>query len=234
VQELPSQLRVERVQTAAATSFRLRFRAAVFDSGEGPLMIFARRAAQREPTMTVSQVVTLADGRALTYPRAGAMRFEATAMHGHWHYLDFERYALLGRAGGAALARGHKAGFCLGDRYRVSPAVTTFPVFLFETCDRGRPNVLSTGAGISVGFGDDYPANVAGQYLDVTHLRSGHYALVNQVNPRRLLRESSYSNDTASLLIDLSWPRGRSAAPLVRVRAACPAGTRQAPCLGST
>jgi hypothetical protein len=67
-----------------------------------------------------------------------------------------------------------------------------------------------------------YPAYVEGQVLDISRVQPGHYVLVNIVNPARALVESRYGNDSASVLIDLRWPRGRAQFPTVRVLAACP------------
>ena len=68
--------------------------------------------------------------------------------------------------------------------------------------------------GISVGYGDVYEPNLEGQSLRLTGLDAGRYRLVHRVNVGRRLRESSYANNAASLLLQLRWRGGR---PSVRV-----------------
>ena len=73
--------------------------------------------------------------------------------------------------------------------------------------------------GISVGYGDDYAANLEGQYLRLTGLAPGRYVLVHRVNADRRLRELRYGNNAASLLLGLRWRKHR---PVVRVLRSCP------------
>jgi hypothetical protein len=73
--------------------------------------------------------------------------------------------------------------------------------------------------GISPGFGDDYVPLKEGQSIDVTGLR-GRFVLVHRVNPDRVLRERSYENNAASVLLEL----GDGRATVLRrcpARAAC-------------
>jgi len=62
--------------------------------------------------------------------------------------------------------------------------------------------------GISPGFGDDYVPEKEGQSIDVTRVPSGRYVLVHRANPERVLRERSYRNNAASVLLRLD---GRTA-----------------------
>jgi serine protease len=55
--------------------------------------------------------------------------------------------------------------------------------------------------------------------LPLDGLRAGRYVLVHRVNGERRLRELSYANNAASLLLDLRWRRGK---PLLTVVAVCP------------
>jgi hypothetical protein len=74
-----------------------------------------------------------------------------------------------------------------------------------------------------VGYGDDYPANLEGQWLPLDGLRQGRYVLVHRVNADRRLRERSRGNDVASLLLRLRW---RDRAPEIITLAACPGTPR--------
>ncbi len=73
-----------------------------------------------------------------------------------------------------------------------------------------------------MGYGDIYYATLEGQFVDVTGVPAGQYYLIHRVNADRKLAETDYSNDAASLLIDLSWPDGTSQAPSVKALRGCP------------
>ena len=76
--------------------------------------------------------------------------------------------------------------------------------------------------GISPGFGDDYVPEKEGQSIDVTGLPPGRYVLVHRANPDRTLRERSYANNAASVLIRL---RGTKVAVLARCPDSATCGT---------
>ena len=118
-----------------------------------------------------------------------------------------------------------KTGFCLGDRYPVTGRASRPPpgARLHRRCGLGEPGLIGIQEGISVGYGDDYQANLEGQFLPLTGLPSGRYVLVHRVNANRQLRELNYRNNAASLLLELRWQRG---APAVRLLGVCPGTDR--------
>ena len=204
-----------------APRYYLGFRSAVRNVGLGPLVINGRRSDRKTPTMTATQVVQRADGAADTVPGVGRLRYVVSPGHRHWHLLGFDRYSLRRAGGGGTVRRDRKTGFCLGDRYRTraalagpAPAMPTFT----SNCGPRQPGRLSVSEGISVGYGDDYAANLEGQFLKVSGLPEGQYVLAHEVNASRLLRESSYDNNSASVLLALRWRGGK---PDVRVLASC-------------
>jgi hypothetical protein len=117
--------------------------------------------------------------------------------------------------------RDRKTGFCLGDRFRTpAPLAGTSPSTpaFTSNCGPRQPGRLSVTEGITVGYGDDYSANLEGQYLTLSGLPSGRYVLAHEVNAERRLRELSHGNNAASLLLSLRW---RGGMPYVRVLASC-------------
>jgi len=202
---------------------RLVFLSAVENVGSGPLLVAGRRPTGAQAGMSASQLVRRADGSAVPYPIRSRLRFVVSETHRHWHLLGFERYEL--RApDGRTVGRDHKTGFCLGDRYDAEadtrvPGEPSEAVWTQE-CGRGQPERLRIREGLSPGYGDDYVPLLEGQYVDVTGLPPGRYVLVHRVNPRRDLRESSYANNAASVLLQLSRPDGNRAT--VRILATCP------------
>ena len=98
------------------------------------------------------------------------------------------------------------------------PAKPAEPVFT-SRCGLEQSSLLSIREGISPGYGDDYAANLEGQYLPLSGLRPGRYCSCTSVNADRRIRESAYDNNASSLLLSL---RRRDGVPRMRVLAVCP------------
>lgn len=217
-QESPSGLLITR----SPRGWMLGFASAVRNVGAGPLIIEGHRISRGEETMTAGQVIRRTAGPIEGVARVGRLRYTRSPDHQHWHLLHFDRYELRRPNGRRAVVRDRKSGFCLGDRYGVGdPALTAKPPepVYRSRCGLERPGLWGVREGISVGYGDDYAANLEGQYLRLSGLRAGRYLLVHRVNEDRRLLESSYANNAASLLLRLRWRRG---APHIRILAACP------------
>jgi lysyl oxidase len=198
--------------------FRLGFASAVDNVGGVPLVVEGRRS-RRTATMRVWQ---LADGR--RHPVAGALRYVVSPDHAHWHLLDFERYELRD-LDGRRVRRDAKTGFCLTDSFDAGPA--TLPgepvhAHWLNECGRRHPDLLRLREGISIGFRDVYNPFLEGQSVDLTGLPAGRYVLVHRANPRRTLLESRYTNNAASVLVQVRWPKGFAKRPAVRLLARCP------------
>ena len=224
-QEPPTGLVITRADAPARATWRLGFRSAVSNVGDGPLILEGSRPTRVTRTMDADQVV-VRDGAPQELVRgAGRLRYVRSSDHEHWHLLGFERYELRRPRGGRALVTDRKSGFCLGDRYPVTrrdlPARPGAPVYT-SRCGLRRPGLLGIREGISVGYGDDYKANLEGQWLPLDGLAPGRYLLVHRVNADRRLRERSYSNNSASLLFRLRWRDG----PRIDVLATCASSAR--------
>jgi hypothetical protein len=221
-QEWPTQL----VVTQSGTSWRLGFRSAVRNVGDGPLIITGHRLWGGQNRMRADQVIRNAGAPASVVRGTGRLRYVRSVDHRHWHLMRFDRYELRRAGSGRVVVRDRKTGFCLGDRYEVTtrdlPARAPEPVYT-SSCGLDRPGLDTIREGISVGYGDDYVANLEGQYLPLDGLRRGLYVLVHEANPNRLLVESSYANNAASALLRLRWRRGE---PRITVLALCPTTDR--------
>ena len=187
----------------------LVFGSAVDNVGPGELVVESRRVGG---VMRAWQVV----GKR-RYPLKVPLRYVHSETHQHWHLPGFERYELRSAADFSLVGRDRKTGFCLRDAYETR-ALNRKPVWTGE-CGRGRPGARTLRQGISVGFGDDYVPEKEGQSIDVTGLRPGRYVLVHRANPDRVLRERSYANNAASVVIELNSRR-------VRVLVRCPDSAR--------
>lgn len=218
-QDRPRDVAIRSVGPAGEPRYWLVFGSAVANVGAGPLVIEGMRPDRGRRRMRGDQLVFRADGSTRRIRAVGRLRYVVSPDHQHWHLLDFDRYELRSARNFALVLRDRKTGFCLGDRYALGPG-SGEPIFT-GNCGLDRPGLLRVGEGISPGFGDDYQPQLEGQYLDVTRLAAGRYVLVHQANPRRTLAESDYSNNAASILLELTWPRGRGATPEIRELAVC-------------
>jgi hypothetical protein len=221
-QEVPTSLEI--TQHRRAPHWRLGFRSAVRNVGDGPLIISGRRPKAGVEKMVADQVIELDGAPAAVVPGAGRLRYVRARDHRHWHLLRFDRYELR-RPGGHALVRDRKSGFCLGDRYAVTdrelPARAPAKVYT-SRCGLNHPDLMGIREGISVGFGDDYVANLEGQWLPLDGLRAGRYLLVHRANADGRLRERTRRNNAASVLFRLRW---RHKVPQARIIRTCPAAT---------
>jgi hypothetical protein len=220
-QEAPTGLTVSRGPTGATDRYFLGFGSAVRNVGDGPLVIDGHRRSRRQPTMVADQLVARDGAPSERVRGIGRLRYVVSPDHRHWHYLGFDRYELRAMDAGGGAQRGHKSGFCLGDRYAVPPPVlpSASPAPVFRTrCGLKQPGRTHVREGISVGYGDYYAANLEGQFISLSGLPDGRYTLVHRVNADRRLRELRYDNDAASLLLSLRWQSG---APYVQVLARC-------------
>ena len=227
-QAAPNELSGRTGGTAAAPRFFLGFESAAGNLGVGPLVVLGHRAGT-EQKMTLRQRILRSDGNNRTVPLRAPLRYVRSRGHSHWHVLGFMRYELR-NADGAPVVKDRKTGFCLGDRYRVEAALpgrAPNPKFS-DRCGRGATGLKSIREGISVGWGDNYLPHLEGQELEITSLAPGRYVLVHRVNPNRDLRESDYTDNVASMAIELAWPRGQQQPPRIDVVARCP-GTETCP-----
>ena len=186
----------------------LVFASAVDNVGAGPLVVEGRRVGA---VMRTWQVVG-----SRRYPLPTRLRYVRSRTHAHWHFPGFERYELR-RVNGAFVGRDRKTGFCLNDAYETH-ALNRVARWTTQ-CARGRPDAQRVREGISPGFGDDYVPAKEGQSIDVADLPPGRYVLVHRANPDRVLRERSYANNVASILLELRGTR-------LRILARCPDSAR--------
>jgi len=137
--------------------------------------------------------------------------------HQHYHYINYANYQLVPLCADVAAAiAGHKNGWCVYD------AGSYFGDGLYGPegspgCGRGYLGCSSTqfSQGISAGCYDVYPADLNCQWIDITDVPAGTYTLRIETNwdPATRLAstpESNYSNNAASIVVDLSRQRVRA------------------------
>ncbi len=118
----------------------------------------------------------------------GDPAFEFAECHGHYHFKGFARYRLLDLEG-TEVATGKKVSFCLLDLSRWDPKANNAARF---NCDE---------QGIQAGWADIYDSGLPGQWIDITEVPPGTYILEITMNPDRILEESNYENNAASVQV---------------------------------
>lgn len=199
----------------------ITFSGTTVNNGAGPLIVRTERGNLGFGTLSARQVVKRTDGRRVLAGSPLRLRYVTAGGHSHFHLQDFMRYELR-TVDGRRVRGDRKQGFCLGDRFDNTgptrlPAEPASAVFRGR-CGLGRPRLRNLTMGISVGFGDDYPAGLEGQFIDITGLPSGRYVLVFRADPGRRLLDQHRDNDVSSMLLRIEG----GARTAVRILSWCP------------
>jgi Lysyl oxidase len=222
VQGAPTGVDVVLDTSTGAERVRLVFASTIGNTGEGPLIITAKRKPGAT-TMTAHQVIRRSDGGTrVRRAVAGTLKYVQAADHQHWHLMGIDRFELWTGNASRRLLRDRKQGFCLGDRYQLTPGRRmphqpgrpSFPGY----CGRDRPGLMRIVEGITVGWGDNYPANIEGQFIDITGVAPGRYLLVHRIRAGGLLESYPYDNVSCAA-IELKAPSGAGLPPTVNVSA---------------
>lgn len=201
---------VDTVYASGKTLYR--FDTVIFNQGAGAFEVIRDNASS--PTSQYvwenkvpPAPVTVDDPPPTTVPGQGERRqidvaggpkgilYSPLIGHNHFHTQLIAGYELRVNGGGALVSTAAKnnAGFCLYDSWG---AVNYYDASL---C---RPTQISwTGAirmGISPDRGDFYGSQLGDQWIDVTDVTPGTYALRAEVNPARIYHESDTSNNAIS------------------------------------
>jgi hypothetical protein len=175
----------------------LIFSTTSWNSGLGPLELRAGETSSQG--QNVYQRVYRSDG---SYYDHLAGTFDWHPEHGHFHLQDYALYTLQPTtASGGSDRISSKTTFCVMDTDKVNGALAGAPAEpVYVTCD---PDVQ----GMSVGWGDTYGRNLAGQGVDVTGLPDGDYRLVIDIDPKSRIIETNDGDNRSCTLLRLSVTR---------------------------
>jgi hypothetical protein len=175
---------------------QLLFSATTWNNGDGPLVLVAGETDPATLKQKVYQRVFLSDG---TFYDRVAGDFVWHPLHNHFHFEDYALYTLQPfDAPGASARTSAKTSFCIMDNTLVNtrlPGAPNKPVYV--TCG----DVMQ---GMSVGWGDTYGSQLAGQSIDLTGLPDGDYKLIIEADPKKRLLEINDSDNTSCVLLRIS------------------------------
>ena len=185
---------------------RLRFRTIMTNEGAGPLEVRGRRDNLNQPHLTTQQAIHDGSGNVRLVNSRALMEYAADG-HDHWHIQGVMLYQMWSANG--AVRRGTKVGFCFLDSYRFNlglPGAPQSQVYPERLCgDRGD---LTNRMGLSVGWGDDYPANFAYQWIDITTLPAGEYTVLAKADEQNWYLESNETNNCAYARVRITNANG--------------------------
>lgn len=190
------------VGSRAEGTLRLKFTTIIWNDGDGPVEV---RGAVDEASgeLEVFQFLHYSDGEVRRDRHVG--RFNHAHRHGHLHLEGLARYRLWavdanGRRAELAVEN-PKVGFCLMDNLVVDASrAPSEPIY--GGCE-------AEVQGVSVGFGDEYVAELFEQDLPIAELPDGRYRLQNEANVGTGLRELDPRNNGASVDLVLEGDRVR-------------------------
>lgn len=177
---------------------RLRFTNTIWNSGPGHLELRAT-PSPLPGVVHVAQFILLSDGSAVQH---AAGLFDFHEAHGHWHWVGFSVYQVWSVGSDGQLdelvASSDKVGYCLIDvaPYEGEQAAAHLngppaPLVRYYT------GCVWQQQGISAGWTDSYKSHIGGQFVDITLLSAGVYALKSIVDPDNLIREVDDENNGA-------------------------------------
>ncbi len=174
---------------------RVRFSTIMTNEGAGPLEVRGwRNNLSEQHLQTQQRIYNTAGGSRLAASRA-LMEY-ARDGHDHWHIQGVMLYQLWADSG--LVRRGAKVGFCFLDStaWRLSlPGAPQLPRYFMSSC--GDTGDLQNRMGLSVGWGDHYPANFAFQWIDITGLPPGDYTVQAKADEQNWYLESNETNNCA-------------------------------------
>jgi hypothetical protein len=192
----------ERIRKGAERC--LRFDGIVANSGKGALEL-AYEIDTSEGLAAAYQRVFNSDG---SFEDRFATTSEYHPTHLHFHVSDFYVARLWssnerGRKRGAApVATGDKNGFCPEDSEPIIEAEDQRRHYsCFSEDERGLS--ASQVVGISAGWVDIYSADLPDQFVEISGVPDGHYALEIEIDPNDVFEEADEDNNTVCVVLKL-------------------------------
>ena len=179
----------------------LRFSAIIVNVGAGPFQARGYQADGVGDLEIDQQFYT--SGAIASHPTAAKMYFGGDG-HNHWHVRDLEQYVLDGANNSRRY--GEKHGFCFWDNYRYNTALPGYPTnAVYNSTNSCRTQTGGTVMmGLSIGWGDIYPASITDQYINITGLPAGEYTITATADWSNWFTESNETNNSTTARIRIN------------------------------
>ena len=180
----------------------LRFSAVIVNVGPGPFQAWGDTGPGGEPS--VVQQIRTTSGAFADHPTNALMYWSGDG-HNHWHVRDLEQYVLESQ-NGQTRRYGEKHGFCFWDNYRYDTTLPDYPSDAFYTGSNSC-RTLTDGTvlmGLSIGWGDRYPATIVDQYINISGLPAGEYTVTATADWEDWFDESNENNNNTTALIRIN------------------------------
>jgi hypothetical protein len=185
----------------------LRFGTDVVNVGAGPFEVYGAGSSSAV-WGPLEQRVLRTTGAYERYSVPQTNMFYAGDGHDHRHVKDLLNMELRSLSGGTDVRRIAKLGYCFYDnvRYRLSlPRAPQSAVYRSNSC--GRSYSTSAKMGISIGWGDRYPWDIAYQYIDISTLPvPGNYRLTVTADPGGWFYETDDGNNATWVDLYINRP----------------------------
>jgi hypothetical protein len=209
----------------------LRFTTVVMNIGVGPFEVKGALLPNDPPTMSTNQKLyrtaqpTNVAADCLLRATPAIAQYSGDG-HNHWHIQKMQRFQLFSREpGGEEIRlRGFKTGFCFFDGLSMRENLPGYqPSTRYSFLGCGNETSSSIKMGLSIGWGDIYPWDIAHQWIDITGVSDGDYRLCVTVNGGAQYLESSRTNNQVYSDITISGMATGSptATTIARVWGAC-------------
>lgn len=183
----------------------LRFDGIAANSGAGPLEVAYGPDASRTDISAFQRIFN-SDG---TYKDRFATKSEFHPTHVHFHIQDFYVARLWsssergGRLGSDPVARGDKNGFCPEDSAPIEGERSGGGNYSCFTDDERSGPETNQVVGISAGWKDIYRYGLPDQYVEITGVEDGYYALEIELDPNDVFLESNERNNVVCVVLRL-------------------------------
>jgi hypothetical protein len=203
--KVPNEMRITHQSTSAGPNRRLlRFSARMTNVGEGPMTVRGTRPCNTDecPLMSLKQLILRSDGSVRKLSSQQKARYNVGDGHHHFHVLHVERYMLVPLEVPADQTvkntRAAKVGFCFFDTDANDLSLPGAPHSqVYNQTGCGTRSSMKITEGISVGWADRYPWNIALQWIDTTGLPDGRYLVCETADPRNDWLETREANNEA-------------------------------------
>lgn len=180
----------------------MRFSSVIVNTGDGRFEVRGSRPDTSSDTIPVRQFIYNTDGGFRKVSTPAEMYFSGDG-HDHWHVRDLEEFTLKRMDNGNQVGTGAKHGFCFYDNYRFGSTKPPFYTAARGACGHDSSE-LKVKMGVSVGWGDLYHYTLPGQYIDITGLPPGRYALRGVADQNNWFAEKNETNNHTWVVLKIS------------------------------